>query len=241
MKRMIIIVLSLVLVASLLSGCMAVRPVDVVVGKGEPVAYEYTVGNYEKIRIEGYADVRYYSSPSDVVTLEIQPNLRDHCVVEVVGNELVFRMKRTISTNRAPVLTVSTPVLTSMASYGAGYFTAYDEIIADSFSLTVSGAGGGRAELSVKDLSVVISGAGGFDLSGKADTANIIMSGAGALNALSLETRETSVIMSGAGTVKVNCTERLKIDGSGVGTVEYKGSPSVDLVKSGVITVRHAG
>jgi hypothetical protein len=241
MKKIIIIVLSLVMITSLLSGCVYVKPLNLVVGKGDPVVHSYTVGAYDKIRIEGFADVRYYASPSDVVTLEIQPNLLEYCVVEVVGSELIFRMtENNINTNITPVLTVSTPVLKSMAFSGAGYFTAYDKITSDSFSLSVSGAGGGRAELCVKDLSVSVSGAGGFELSGSADTADIIMSGTGAVHALSLETRETNVIMSGVGTVKVNCSESLKIDGSGAGAVEYKGSPSVDIEKSGLVSVRKA-
>jgi len=240
MKKIIIIALSIVMVSSLLCGCVSVRPLNVVAGKGDPVVKEYTVGGYDKIRIEGYADVRYYASPSDVVTLEIQPNLLDYCVVEVVGGELVFRTTKTITTTITPVLTVSAPVLTSMAFSGAGYFTAYDKVTSDSFSLSVSGAGGGKAELSVKDLSIHIAGAGGFELSGTADAADITMSGTGSVNALSLETRYTSVIMSGVGTVKVNCTETLKINGSGAGTVEYKGSPNVDLERAGLVTIKHA-
>ena len=238
MKKIIVITLSLVLVLSLLSGCGCARPKGVAIGKGDPVVKEYTVGTYDKIRIEGFADVRYYSSSSDIVTLEIQPNLVEYCVVEVVGSELVFRMTKTITTNTTPKLTVSVPVLKSVNFSGAGRFTAYDKIVSDSFSLSVSGAGGGRAELSVKDLSVNITGTGGFDLSGTADTAAFNMSGAGSVNALELETREANVNMSGAGTVKVNSTETLNINGSGAGTVEYKGSPSVSIDKSGVITVR---
>jgi len=123
---------------------------------------------------------------------------------------------------------------------GAGRFTAYDKITADSFSLTVSGAGGGTAELDVKDLAVYMSGAGGFELSGVADTAEISMSGAGSVVALALATRVTSVNISGVGTVKVNCSETLNINGSGAGTVEYKGSPGVNMDRSGVIVVRKA-
>jgi len=240
MKKIIVILLSLVMISALLSGCVYVRLPGVVVGKGDPVVYEYAVSKYDRIRIEGYADVRYYASPSDTVTLEIQPNLVDHCSVEVVGSELVFRMKEDITTSITPVLTVSTPTLTRAVFSGAGRFTAYDKIISDSFSLSVSGAGGGRAELSVKDLSVNVSGAGGFELTGTADTAKINMSGAGSINALELETRDTSIIMTGAGTVKVNCTETLDINGAGAGSVEYKGSPSVNIDRSGLITVRQA-
>jgi len=240
MKKIIVIILSLVIITALLSGCVYVRTPGIVIGKGDPVEYEYTVSEYDKIRIEGYADVRYYASPSDIVTLKIQPNLVDHCVVEVIGSELVFRMKEDITTSITPVLTVSTPTLTRAVFSGAGRFTAYDTIVSDSFSLSVSGAGGGTAELSVKDLSVNVSGAGGFELSGSADTSKINMSGAGSIDASYLETRETSIIMTGAGAVRVNCTETLNIDGAGAGAVEYKGSPRLNLDRSGLITVRQA-
>jgi len=58
------------------------------------------------------------------------------------------------------------------------------------------------------------------------------------LNAFSLQTREASVNLSGAGSIKINCSEKLNIEASGVGEVEYSGSPSLSLNLSGAVSIR---
>jgi hypothetical protein len=83
-----------------------------------------------------------------------------------------------------------------------------------------------------------MSGAGSFELSGRADNAEIELSGAGELKAFSLQIREASVALSGAGTIRINCYEKLSVDASGAGTVEYRGSPSLSLNRSGVVGIR---
>ena len=244
MKRVISLTLCVLLLVSCFSGCAVVNfsdwNIQTVTGTGDLESYEIKVDEYHRIRVSGFCNVRYYASSSDTVTLEIQPNLRDYIEVASNGSVLVIETKRgySINTSKTPVLTVYTPVLNRLDISGAGSFTAYDTIIGDSFSVNLSGAGSGKAELAVDSLSIQISGAGSFDLSGRADSADFEMSGAGSLSALSLNTREAKVRLAGAGTVKVHCSGNLRIDASGVGTIEYSGSPSVDLSKSGMVTVR---
>ena len=245
MKRVIPLLLCAVLLIPCFSGCAVINfggawNTQTVTGTGNLDSYEIKVGEYSKIRVSGFCNIHYYASSSDAVTLEIQSNLREYIEVEVKGDELVVGTKRgySINTAKTPVLTVYTPVLTRLDVSGAGSFTAYDTIIADSFSVNLSGAGSGKAELAVDSLSIQISGAGSFDLSGRADAADFDMSGAGNLNASSLQTREAKVRLAGAGTIKVNCSDKLNINASGVGTIEYRGSPSTDISKSGMVTVR---
>jgi hypothetical protein len=209
-------------------------------GRGELERYEIPVGEYSRVRIEGFCSVNYYSASSDTVTLEIQENLREYYIVEVVGRELVVRYTRRVnfSNFKTPVLTVSVPVLERLDLAGAGTFTAYDPITADSFTLNLAGAGSGTAELNVDRLIVDVAGAGSFELTGTADTADVGIAGAGELKALSLQTRIANIDMAGAGTVKIACSEKLTVDAAGMGTVEYRGSPSLDINRSGLVSVR---
>ena len=225
-----------------LSGCVFINFSDfnTVRGKGVPEKFEFKVGEYNRITVDGYCEVRYYSASSDAVTLEIQPNLLEHYAIEVIGGELVVSNKKRLGLNTTvtPVLTVSTPVLTRLNIDGAGVFLTYDKITAESFDLILGGAGRGRVEMDVKSLSVDMSGAGSFDLYGRADTADLTMSGAGALNASLLQTRETKVSFSGIGDLKIHCTENLRIIADGLGSVEYSGSPRLDLSNSGLVSVK---
>ena len=185
-------------------------------------------------------EIQYYAAERDYVKLEVQSNLRDYIVVEVVNDELVLRTTRRINFNlsKPVILTVSTPVLEGLSISGTCTFTAFDTINADSFSLRVSGAGEGRAQLDVESLSVNISGVGSFDLSGRADIADLRLSGTGNVRALPLQSREAVIRLSGTGSVGISCSESLSVIASGAGSVEYRGSPSLNLDNSGMVSVR---
>jgi len=246
MKRMIPLIICAALIVSSLSGCVAVNFMGrsynstTVTGTGDKESYEFTVGDYSAIRVEGYCDVWYYSAPSDIVTLEVQPNLREYFTVEVVNGELIVRTPRgvNINTPKTPVLMISTPVLESLTIEGFSTFTAYDKITGESFTLTLGGRGNGRAELDVDTLSVDMAGMGNFELSGRADSAGLNMSGAGNLNALALQTRDANVTIAGMGTVRISCSDNLTVDAGGMGTVEYRGSPSTNINTGGMVSIK---
>jgi len=230
--------------AVLLTSCVSVNfgsGSGGVSGRGTPETFTWEVGEFTDVRVELYANIEYYSAPSDIVTLEIQPNLREHIVVEESGGVLTVRSTRSfnITGGRAPVLTISTPELSSVRLAGAGAFTAHDTITTESLTLRVDGAGSGTANIEVGRLRIDMSGAASFNLSGTADTAEFSLSGAGSIEAFGLDTRDASVDLSGVGTVRVTTSENLRISASGVGTVEYRGSPSVDITRDGLVTVRN--
>jgi len=232
-----------VLAISTFSGCVAVNfwnaPGGGVAGIGERGSYTYTVGEITDINIYMLCDVHYYSSASDVITLEIQPNLKEYISVTDSDGVLTLRTTRNIIwSDKPPVLTVSTPALKRIMLAGAGEFTTHDPIKGESFKLDLSGAGSGKMQFDVNRLSVEMSGAATYELSGKADDATMVLSGAGNMDALALQTREASVEMSGAGIVRVNCTDALSIDASGVGSVEYRGSPRVTMDTSGLVSIK---
>jgi len=242
MRKNILFVVLCALLALFFSGCVVINHSDAnaVSGKGSPEKYTITVSEYNGIKIEGICEIQYYAAPSNTVTLEVQPNLREYFVVEVKNGELVISTTKRISynSNKAPILTVSTPVLKSLTITGACTFKTIDKIKTDTFNLEISGAGEGKAELDVNSLKINMSGAGSFELFGKADNAEIKFSGAGDLKASSLQIREASVSFSGAGTIRINCSEKLSIDARGAGLVEYRGSPSLSLDTNGPVRIK---
>ena len=244
MKKSILSVLCAALFVSCLSGCVTVvMDFSSVTGKGDPEIYEIRVGEFSGVKIEGQCEIRYYAAPSDVVLLEVQPNLREYFLIEVINDDLVISTSERINFNAGnnPVITVSSPVLNRLNIAGVSTFTAYDKIITDSFDFRLSGAGGCKAELDVNNLYVDMSGTGSFELSGTADTATLNLSGAGNLDALSLQTREAKVGISGVGNVGISCSENLTIDANGMGSVEYKGDPSININRGGMVNVEKVG
>jgi len=242
MKKALIIALFTVISSAILSSCIVANLIDgnAVTPKGEKQDHQFKVGQYSKIKIEGFCEVRYYSASSDTVTLSVQPNIFEYYTVEVINGELIVNTSKRIfySANNVPVLTISTPVLNRVAIEGAGTFKAYDKIVSDSLEFILRGAGTAKAELEAGSIYADLSGAGKLELTGKADTAVLNMSGAGELNALSLKTQEAKIELNGAGKVSIHCTDSLKIDADGAGAVEYKGSPNLNINKNGIVSIR---
>ena len=230
------------LTALFISGCVVVNFAEpgTIAPAGSRETYEIKVGEFNRIRIEGFFDTRYYSAPSDTVKLEVQPNIREHYSIEVIDGELIVRTTRRISfgSSNSPILTISSPELNRINFEGVGTFTAFDRITADSLTFIFRGAGNGRAELDTDFLSAEISGAGKLELSGRTNTANLELSGTGELNALGLQANDANINLSGTGTIRVSCSENLRIDANGVGTVEYRGSPRVNINRDGMVSVR---
>ncbi|MDR0465031.1 MAG: DUF2807 domain-containing protein [Treponema sp.] len=214
---------------------------DTIQASGDRETYEFNVGEFNKIRIEGTCEVRYYNGNSNAVTLLIQPNVREYFSIEAVNGELIVKTTRRITygpPNKGPLLTIYAPALNQVTIDGAGIFTANDKITTDSLTLNINGATSGKAELDVNNLTVIMSGAGDLELSGRADISNITLSGAGNYNALLLVSRDATVNMAGVGYAGVNSSDLLNINANGAGSVEYKGSPSLNLNTSGMIGIR---
>ena len=250
MKKIFAPVLLTVLFTVLISGCVSVNfqpsilAGATVAGRGEPESYTFDVGEITEIRVMIFCDVELYAAPSNTVTLEIQPNLIDYITVEETNGLLTVR---SITSNfdwssgaRTPKLTVSTPSLSSVSLLGAGTLTAHDTLAADSFVLIQTGANSGTANLDVRSLTVITEGAGNLKFSGTADEADFRVAGAVHIEALELQTREISLNLSGVASVKISCSESLRvIDSGGVGSVEYRGSPAVEVSGSGLLSVRN--
>ena len=247
MKKSVLYTLIVVLVAlfvvPLISGCVVVNYAGygAVGGEGDMEDHEFEVGEYSKIRIEGFFEIHYYADVSNTVTLKTYSNLLENYEIEVKDSELRVRTTKGISflnTGTAPVLTVSAPTLEKLSIAGASRFITHDTINADVFELIMSGAGECRVEVDVNRLTAAMSGAGSLRISGAAETAELDMSGAGEVNAFELETKDARVSLAGVGSVKISCSDNLRVNASGVGSVEYKGDPAIDLIQGGLASVR---
>jgi hypothetical protein len=242
MKKKISLTICIAIIAINVSGCVLINIGNLgsITARGNHEIYEINVGSYKAIKITGACDIRYYSAPSDTVTLAIQSNVREYYIIEVINYELIVRTTRNISfgSDNIPVLTISTPSLNKMNLSGAGTLTTYDKMNTHSFDMKMNGAYNGNAEFDVERLSVEIAGAAKIDLSGRADTANFRLLGASEVNAFSLQTQNAAVDLAGAGTIRISCSDELTINASGASTIEYRGSPRINQNISGAVRVR---
>jgi hypothetical protein len=105
--------------------------------------------------------------------------------------------------------------------------------------LEVSGAASIKAtKLDSASLSISVSGAGSGRIAGRSNDLSISVSGAGSLNAVDLQAKRATVIVSGAGDVTVNANDELDARASGAGTIRYIGSPKLQARISGAGSIK---
>jgi hypothetical protein len=105
--------------------------------------------------------------------------------------------------------------------------------------LKVSGAASVKAtKLDSDSLSISISGAGSGSIAGRSNNLSISISGAGSLDAVDLQAKRATVIVSGAGDVTVNANDALDARVSGAGTIWYVGSPNLQSRVSGAGSIK---
>ena len=104
-------------------------------------------------------------------------------------------------------------------------------------SVALSGAGTIDAETEASAIETVLSGAGTVTLSGRSSSQVITLEGSGTVEAFDLVTDETTVLLTGQGSVNVTANEQLNVDLQGSGSVLYQGDPRLDVHISGAGSV----
>jgi hypothetical protein len=250
MKKTVLIIVCLSLLMTIITGCVSVNfsvnSIGIpgsVLGRGSMETFTFEVGEVKSLNISLFVDIEYSSTPSDVITLEIQPNLVEYISVDNISGRLVVSADRNInfSTGNIPVLKIGSSSLEAVSMSGAASFTAMDTISGSSFNFELLGAGSVNAKLDVSTFTLNLAGAGKAELSGSADYASFTLSGAGTVNALDLQTKTTDINLAGVGTVRVSASEALNIIAGGVGTVEYKGNPTIDTSRGGLVSISNVG
>ncbi|MBT8463804.1 MAG: DUF2807 domain-containing protein [Deltaproteobacteria bacterium] len=107
-------------------------------------------------------------------------------------------------------------------------------------TVELSGAGTIEAETQARTMDTILSGAGTVTLTGQSVSQQVTLSGSGTVEAFGLTTDETTVLLSGQGTVNVRADAQLDVDLSGAGAVFYQGDPQVNESITGVGTIDSA-
>ena len=179
-------------------------------GEGAVSSKSYDLRDFDRIVINGHADVTFTQSPDYEVTLRAQESVFDYVDYRVEGSTLILEMKdkRTVRSTEFDV-TVQAPVLNSLVVNGAADFDIQGGLVCDgdlkievngagdlSFNavrcgdLTIEANGASDIELSaidVRKLDVEVNGAGDVDIDGKAESANLEVNGAGDIDARGLK------------------------------------------------------
>lgn len=213
---------------------------------GEIVTEERALPAFNRIVIEGFADVTLVQGQSEAVRVEASQRQLSGVRTRVRGDTLTITHGEARSWwsgffgfgARGARVTVTFRELDAIGATGAVKIRA-EALKADRLKVSTSGATSLRIDdLDAKELSVTGSGAMRVELAGRATEQRISISGAGDYRAAELASDDARVSVSGAGRVVVQVQKTLKIGLSGAGAVEYIGNPTVTQQISGPGRVR---
>ena len=180
-------------------------------GEGPVVSKTFEdLKDFDKIEINGHADVNFTQSSVYEVTLRTQENVLDYLDYKVVGTTLVIETKdhRSIRAEEYD-LVIQAPALKSIEVNGAADFDIESGLVSeDDLRIEVNGAGdltfnsvrcndlvvevNGAADveldgIEVRKLKVEVNGAGDAEIDGYAAEASFSVNGAGGIDARGLK------------------------------------------------------
>jgi len=201
-------------------------------------------------------DVIFKKADSVSVSVRAESNLLSHIVTETVDGNLEIR---TVPGNACfdfvhqPVITVTSPELSSVLSTGSGALIAdtlsgasvsikmtgsgdvtAGTIICGDFSITLTGSGNiDVTKASCDNSDFLISGSGDIGIKGNSDTGQLRISGSGNISAGEFLIMEAIEIISGSGNIYTMVENSLNATISGSGNIYVNGDPEINQNISG--------
>ncbi len=230
------IVMKTILVFSvmfLLFGCIC-GPLGTL-GSGNIISEERDVGTFHTISNSGVANI-YFTKDSDKITVKAEENIVPLIETGISNGVLTINNSAMTPTKSVEVYVPVRNNIKSIVTSGTGNLQGEDIVlVADNFSVVMSGTGNVHLSLNVKKLVSTMSGTGNLHLDGNATVHRSVMSGMGNLHAFDLITKNTTLVGSGMGNSYLHVTDSLDAILSSMGNLQYKGDPTdVDTQMNGM-------
>ena len=209
------LVVVLLVVGVLASGCEGTVPFGGLRGSGDLITETRDVSGFDEIVVLGSGKVLVDVTGTESLEIEAEDNLIEFLTTEVVGGrlELGFESGQALSPRRDITYTITASQLNGVTIRGSGDIDA--------------------SSIDTAAFTVEVSGSGNVTPVGTSDHLKVTISGSGRLNGTDLEATTGEVRVSGSGNVTVNVTDDLDIRVSGSGDVKYIGDPSLSTNISG--------
>jgi len=236
MKKLILIIVQTFAMLFLFSSCIF----GGVEGNGNVIKKTHELEEFTKIDISGMFEVELTQGDQVLVTLEADENLHDIIEIYVKNGKLRVSTTKKIRDAEELKLHITYINLVDIDVSGAVEVRTMNQLKGDKLVIDGSGATELDLDVNVKSLDIDVSGASTTKLKGQASELSVDMSGAGELKAKKLETQIASLEISGAGSARVNVSDKLDISVSGAADVKYIGSPEIKQSISGAGSISKA-
>jgi predicted small secreted protein len=242
MKKPLIFVISILLIALLTSAC----EINMVSGSGKIVTDNRQVSGFSSVTFAGLGELTITQGTSEGLTIEAEDNIVPRITTTVTGGDLYIgfdskNWQDVVRPTRTVKFDLKVRSLSDMDLQGLGNVTM-PSLQADAVTIKVGGAGGiNISKLTAGDVTINMTGAGNVDLAGKVTSQTINLSGLGNYSGGNLDSQQATINLTGAGGAEVWARDTLNVKISGAGSVSYYGSPKITKTITGLGVLNSMG
>lgn len=240
MFRALRIVVTLILVAVVLSACYPFQGVTVrtantqaIVGSRQLTEKAYDLTGFTAVDIGNGASARITRSDATRITITVDDNVADYVEVEKVGERLVIGLKDGSYRNITLKAEIAMPELTGATATGGARLSFGPFATASALAFNASGGASITGEIEGGDTTVTASGGADVTLKGQAAKLILNHSGGGAVRLGGFVVRDAAVLVTGGSDSEINATGNVTGSVSGGGKLTVKGPATVNVTTSG--------
>lgn len=206
-----------------------------ITGSGTLKKESRSASSFKSIAASGSFNVYITPGSGSNIDIEADDNLLPYIVTEVEDGELKLHVKKgyDIKPTQKITVNVSMAEIKSLAASGTGGFYSKGTLKGGKVELGISGSVNIDMDLKADKLEVGVSGSTKITLKGTIPAVEYGISGSASVDALSLQSQNVEVGVSGSGDLAVFAEKKLDISVSGGAKVRYKGNPSINQSSSG--------
>ncbi|MEN8120573.1 MAG: head GIN domain-containing protein [Bacteroidota bacterium] len=237
MRKLLFLLSFIGLTATVLSSCN----IFCEKGNGSPVSVVRDVMEFDEIDIDGQAVVFLEQGSEAKVEVEIDSNLLEFVKTEVSGMKLKIYDDKCLEEVTKYEIHITVPNLSELYVDGSVSIKSESLIKSDNLYIKTKGSGDIHLGVDSEDLETVTKGSGNLKLFGRTSNFEIDLDGAGSIDAYGLLAKTVDANVDGAGTCKINASEKFYGDVGGSGKIYYKGNPKkvkTDVSGSGSIKAK---
>ncbi|HPG05500.1 MAG TPA: head GIN domain-containing protein [Saprospiraceae bacterium] len=204
-----------------------------ITAQGDYIEQDLNLDDFDRIQLSIDAEVIVEQGDEQSVVVEAYESVVDNLNTDIRNGEWNIRLDHCARNIKDVVIRITVPRLDAVKVSGSGSVYSTNTFSASGMDIDISGSGKVDMAINVLSLDGQISGSGDLVLEGSAENVDYRISGSGKYHGFNLDTKNTSMDISGSGDAEVLVSELLEVRISGSGDIFYKGNPQLDVRTSG--------
>jgi hypothetical protein len=198
---------------------------------------EYSLADFNRLDVGDAMEVNVQQGSTFSVKVNGDRRNLDDLNVSKNGSTLRIRYRNDVNRKHETTVWITMPSLSGVAFSGSTEAFISGFTSEEDFDITLSGASDAELEMNAPLMKINLSGASELDIQGTAPALRALVSGASDFRAFDLETDEATVEASGASSIRVFASKKLKATASGASDIRYRGNPTLASSSSGASSI----